>query len=83
MTASPTATAAPAENPRPLLVTAVRAAEMLGIGQRTLWSLTDAGDLPCVRIGRSVRYSVADLETWIDRQRDASSPRRRRRRATR
>lgn len=51
-----------------LLVDAREAARMLSISTRTLWSLTDCGEIPCVRIGRSVRYSVEALRGWIDAQ---------------
>ena len=52
-------------NDSPLLVDAKRAAAMLGIGIRTLWSITKEGELPHVRIRRRVLYSVDDLKRWI------------------
>lgn len=52
-----------------LLLTARQAARTLNISGRTLWSLTNRGDVPCIRIGRSVRYSTDDLREFIDRQR--------------
>jgi len=51
-----------------LLLTAREAAEALAISPRKLWSMTNAGEIPCVRIGRSVRYDVADLREFIDAQ---------------
>lgn len=42
------------------------AAEWLKISERSLWSLTQRGDLPAVRIGRSVRYDLADLNTYVE-----------------
>lgn len=55
-----------------LLLNPKEAAEALCIGQRKLWSLTirdgnPVGEIPCVRVGRLVRYRVTDLETWLDR----------------
>ena len=50
-----------------LLLTPKEAAATLGISPRKLWALTASGDVPCVRIGRSVRYDVADLADFIDR----------------
>ncbi len=44
------------------------AAEALEISQKHLWNLTKAGAIKCVRLGRSVRYSVAALEDWIAQQ---------------
>ena len=48
-----------------LLLTPREAAESLGICERTLYGLTKQGELPVVRIGRAVRYSVDDLKAWI------------------
>jgi excisionase family DNA binding protein len=48
-----------------LLLTANETATRLHISPRTLWSLTKAGDVECVRIGRSVRYTPAALEAYI------------------
>ena len=52
-----------------LLLTPRDAARTLAICERTLWERTQPrGPIPVVRIGRAVRYAVADLETWIERQ---------------
>jgi excisionase family DNA binding protein len=42
------------------------AAEALGISQRKLWGMTDSREIPHVRLGRCLRYSVHELEQWID-----------------
>jgi excisionase family DNA binding protein len=39
---------------------------MLAISERTLWTLTDRGDIPVIRIGRAVRYDPADLRRWVE-----------------
>ena len=52
-----------------LLLTPQQAAEALAISPRKLWSMTASGDVPHIRLGRSVRYPVADLEKWIEEQR--------------
>jgi excisionase family DNA binding protein len=52
----------------PLALRAKDAARALGIGERQLWSLTKAGKIPCVRIGRSVVYHVASLDEWLRRR---------------
>ena len=46
----------------PLALTPEQAAAALTIGVRLLWSETNAGRIPCVRIGRRVVYPVAVLE---------------------
>lgn len=47
-----------------LLVDTQEAARMLSLCKRTVFTLTQNGELPTVRIGRSVRYRVVDLEAW-------------------
>lgn len=42
-----------------------RAAEILGISTRKLWSLVAEGAIPAVRIGRAVRFDPADLRKFI------------------
>ena len=41
------------------------AARRLSISERHLWTLTHSGNLPCVRIGNCVRYSVETIRKWI------------------
>ena len=55
----------------PLSVQLVQAAAMLGISERKLWELKATGKIPCVRIGRSVRFRIQDLEEFIERNLDA------------
>jgi excisionase family DNA binding protein len=49
-----------------LLIDARTAARMLGVSPRTLWKLTDIGELPHVRIGRRVLYCPQQLLAWIE-----------------
>jgi len=49
----------------PLAVDSPRAAELLGISERLLWSKTNTGEIPHVKIGRSVRYPVHELKRWL------------------
>lgn len=57
----------PAPTSEPKLMTAREAAKALAICKKTLWSLTERGEIPVVRIGRSVRYCSRDLSGWIGR----------------
>lgn len=43
------------------------AAEYLGVKPQTLaaWHITGKYGLPLVKVGRSVRYRMADLERWL------------------
>ncbi len=56
-----------------LLLKPNEAAEMLAISPRLLWSITDSGALPCLRIGRLVRYDPADLKAWINAQKQSEN----------
>jgi len=51
-----------------LLLKPSHAAEALSISARKLWAMTNSGEIPCVRFGRSVRYDPTDLREWIDSQ---------------
>jgi excisionase family DNA binding protein len=51
----------------PLLLSASDAAKALAISERTLFSLTKCGEIPCVRIGRCVRYSIQSLSAFLQR----------------
>ena len=53
-----------------LLLTPREAAKSLGICERTLYTLTKQKEIPVVRAGRLVRYSVEDLKTWIKKSSD-------------
>lgn len=35
-----------------------------GLGARTLYSLVNSGDVPCHRIGRTLRLSRSALDEW-------------------
>ena len=50
----------------PRLLTVRETAQFLSISPRTLWSLTASGKIPVVRIGRSTRYDIEDLRTFIE-----------------
>ncbi len=54
-----------------LLMTPDEAAGALTISPRKLWAMTNCGEIPCVRIGRSVRYDPDDLRLWIEEQKAA------------
>lgn len=45
------------------------ASRFLGVSQRKLWSLYTGGDLPFVRIGKSIRFDPADLRDFVLRHR--------------
>ncbi len=63
------------QNSHPSLLMNPRdAARALCISERKLWGMTASGEIPHIRIGRSVRYSVRDIEEWIDKNTKGGQP---------
>lgn len=56
------------------LLHAEEAAELLKVKVSWLRAATRAGQLPCVRIGRYVRYTRPMLEAWLVKHRVNGSP---------
>jgi len=52
----------------PLLLTPKETAKILNICERTLFALTQRGELPSIRIGRAVRFPMAELQKWIEKK---------------
>ena len=52
------------------LLTVKEACVVLAISARKLWEMTNRGEIPHVRIGRSVRYDPEDLPAWIERRKN-------------
>ena len=46
---------------RPLLLTSRETAACLRISERTLWTLTDRGDIRCIRMGAAKRYPIVTV----------------------
>ena len=53
-----------------LLMTARETAKALSISERKLWNLTNENEIPAIRIGRSVRYAIEDIQLWIETKRN-------------
>jgi len=41
------------------------AARALGIGERLHWSKTNSGEIPHLRVGHAILYSVAVRDEWL------------------
>lgn len=50
---------------RKLAVSYKEAAASLGVCERTVWALVRDGKLAAIRIGRSVRIPVAELDRFV------------------
>jgi excisionase family DNA binding protein len=51
------------------LLTVQEAAKILTISPRHLWKLMKQGELPAIKMGRSVRYAQADIDAFIAKSR--------------
>jgi excisionase family DNA binding protein len=49
----------------PLLIDSREVARLLGIGRTKTFLLMASGELPTIRLGRSVRVPVVALQSWI------------------
>ena len=49
-----------------LLVRPTEAAELLGLGRSKVYALLASGELPMVKIGKSVRVPVDELRQWVN-----------------
>lgn len=58
---------------QPRLLSVDDAARYLCICRKSLYNLTESGKLTPVRIGRAVRYDIADLERFIQSMKGAKS----------
>jgi excisionase family DNA binding protein len=50
-------------------LTAAAAAEYLGLTPDALYTRTRKGEIPHIRMGRSLRWDMQDLDLWMRRQR--------------
>jgi excisionase family DNA binding protein len=51
-----------------LLLRPSEVAKQTGLGKSTVYLLIATGEIPCVRIGRSVRVAASKLNEWIERK---------------
>ncbi len=58
----------------PILVDSREAARLLSISPRKLWELANRGQIHSLKIGKCVRYRVADLDAWKQQQIATTTP---------
>jgi hypothetical protein len=49
----------------PMLIDAKAACDLLSMGKRRLWTLSNCRAIPSFKIGKSRRYSLDELRAWI------------------
>lgn len=52
--------------PLPLAMRPKAAARAIGISERTLWTMTQRGEIPHARIGQCVIYPTAPVLRWLE-----------------
>ena len=50
-----------------LLLRPVEAADLIGMGRAKTYEMIRHGELPSVRIGKSVRVPARELQAWVER----------------
>jgi excisionase family DNA binding protein len=60
------------------LLTADEAAEILNVPTSWVRDASRRGELPCIRLGRYVRFDRDDLLAWIERQKQGGGSRKHR-----
>jgi excisionase family DNA binding protein len=65
------------EPSRPVLISVTAVAQMLGISKRSVWRKLSSGELPepVLRIGHIVRWSLKEVEAWIEQGCPPQDPR--------
>ena len=46
------------------LISVRELAEVVGLSENTIYSLTASGDLPHLRFGAAIRFDPVDVEAW-------------------
>lgn len=57
-----------------LLLTPKEVSELLGLGRTKTYALLASGEVPSVRIGGSLRVSLADLKEWVRKRASDARP---------
>ena len=53
----------------PELIDIARLADLLGVGERYVRRMVAEGRVPTVKVGRLVRFDLAEIRRWIEEQR--------------
>ena len=51
-----------------ILIDIRETARRLSLSERTVFALKSRGELPCVRVGKALRFRLRDLEAWAESQ---------------
>jgi excisionase family DNA binding protein len=57
------------------LLKAADAARLLAVPESWVYEAVRTGRLPCIRVGRHIRFTRSGLEAWVREQRDPAKSR--------
>lgn len=60
-------------DPVPKLMTVRDAGELLSLPLSSVYALVEQGKIPCVRIGRRIRFDPGDLTRWLEARKEGCS----------
>jgi excisionase family DNA binding protein len=66
-TESPGPSSGPDSDP---LWTVRRAAQYLGLHEKTVYDMVARGELPVIRVGRSLRFDPRDMTRWVSARKE-------------
>lgn len=56
------------------LLTVSEVSNYLQIKQKTIYAKAEAGEIPCYRIGRLIRFSKNEIDEWLESCRSGNNP---------
>ena len=56
------------------LLTISEVADYLNIKQKTIYAKTEAGEIPCYRIGGLIRFRLDEIDKWLESCRSCNKP---------
>jgi excisionase family DNA binding protein len=62
----------PHESDESIAITYRAAAQRLSVCERTIWGMVQSGELPALRIGKSVRIPVDALQRYVEERASVS-----------
>ncbi|MBI2071196.1 MAG: helix-turn-helix domain-containing protein [Elusimicrobia bacterium] len=57
------------------LLSPEKLAEYLDVSRKTIYRWAVCGIIPCVRLGKSLRFDKAEIDQWIEGKKDPGSAR--------
>jgi excisionase family DNA binding protein len=56
------------------LLTVKELAEILNVKEKTLYQWTELGQIPCIKLNRTLRFDEDDIEAWVKSKKKEPEP---------